>query len=456
MLKKKKGFNIVTKSLRCKLQREGFDLSETKTAFNEVVNFFFELIDMHPSGLDIPIKDNGGWRYYEMLVIGDNPQYELILKGFPSPLRRAAIRKAIGAYRSWRTNYQKWLQRGKRHSSHRPPMKPRSFNFAPSFDVGMRKDDDGFSIILKLLVKGQWKWVKFYYQSPPCTNEWVKGSPQVICQGKNAYLTFALEKYIPATGGTKKVMAADSVRVCSIDIDLDRHIAIASVLETDARGNVWEVARRFINQKNHVKRRKRDLGLIAMKMSKTGIIHQGFSANKWQKLHNREIEFSRAVARELVEFAFFNQCSVMVFEHLVNLKPNASKYSRRSNQKRAYWLKSRVFNQTKDIAYRDYGILTTRVNPRDTSRLDPWGNSLWRGNKFPLSLLDYVEEDTGAEVPSARRDVRYQAGGNLVANTSGYKAHSGLNAARNIGLKAILRHRTNPHYLRGKPKLEIA
>lgn len=235
-------------------------------------------------------------------------------------------------------------------------------------------------------------------------------------------------------------MAADQVRVCSIDIDLDRHIAIASVLETDARGNVWEVARRFINQKNHVKRRKRDLGLIANSMKKTGIIHQGFCSNKWQKLHNREIEFSRAVARELVEFAKFHQCSVMVFEHLINLKPNASKYSRRSNQKRAYWLKSRVFNQTKDLAYRDYGILTTRVNPRDTSRLDPWGNLLWRGNKFPSSLLDYVE---------------YQPGANLVANTSGYKAHSGLNAARNIGLKAILRHRTNPYFLRGKPEIEI-
>ncbi len=440
MLKKKKGFNIVTKSLRCKLLREGFDLSETKAAFNEAVNFFFELIEMHPEGLDIPIKNNGGWRYYELLVIGDNPQYEFILKGFPSPLRRAAIRKAIGAYRSWRTSYEKWLQRGKRHSSHRPPMKPRSFNFAPSFDAGMRKEDDGFSIILKLLVKEQWKWVKFYYQSPPCTNDWVKGSPSLICKGKTAYLTFALEKYIPATGGTKKVMAADSFRVCSIDIDLDRHIAIASVLETDARGNVWEVARRFINQKNHVKRRKRDLGLIAMKMSKTGIIHEGFSANKWQKLHNREIEFSRAKARELVEFAFVHQCSVIVFEHLVNLKSCRGKYSRRSNQKRAYWLKSRVFNQTKDIAYRDYGILTTRVNPRNTSRLDPWDNPLWRGNKFPASLLDYAE---------------YQPGASLVANTAGYKAHSGLNAARNIGLKAILRHRTNPHYLRGKPKLEI-
>ena len=440
MLKRKKGFNIVTKSLRCKLLRDEFDLSETKTAFNEAVNFFFELINMHPSGLDIPIKDNGGWRYYELLVIGDNPEYEFIYRGFPSPLRRAAIRKAIGAYCSWRTLYQKWQQRPKQKKHHRPPMKPRKFNFSPSFDVGMRKEDDGFSILLKLLVKGQWKWIKFYYQSPPCTNEWQKGSPSVICKGKTAYLTFALEKYVPATGGTKKVMAATRTRVCSIDIDLDRHIAIASVLETDAKGNVREVARRFINQKSHIKRRKRDLGLIASSMKKTGIIHQGFCSARWYKLHNREVEFTNAVARVIVEFARYHGCSILAFEHLGNLKPCRGKYSRRSNQKRAYWLKSKVFNQVRDIAYRDYGILTTRVNPRDTSRLDPWGHPLWRGNSFPTSLFGYLE---------------YQPGANLVANTSGYKAHSGLNAARNIGLKAIGRYKTNPYFLRGKPEIEI-
>ena len=87
---------------------------------------------------------------------------------------------------------------------------------------------------------------------------------------------------------------------------------------------------------------------------------------------------------------------------------------------------SKLFNQVKEIADRDYSILTTRVNSRDISRLDPWGKQLWRGNQFPGNLLDYLE---------------YQPGASFVANTSGYKVHSGLNAARNIGLKAIGRHK---------------
>jgi hypothetical protein len=318
-------------------------------------------------------------------------------------------------------------------------MQPRTFNFSPSFDVGTRKDDEGESILLKILVNQQWKWIKFRYQSPPCNNDWVKGSPQVVCQGKTPYIVFALEKYIPATGGTKKVISADSYRVCGVDMDLDRHIAIASVLEIDAKGNVCEVARRFIKQTSHTKRRKRDLGLIAQAMRKTRIIERGFASSRWEKLHNREVEAGRKYARELVNFARYHQCSILAFEHLANLKPCRGKYSRRSNQKRAYWLKSRVFKQAKEIADTGYGILTTRVNPRDTSRLDPWGNPLWRGDKFPVLLLDYLE---------------YQPGGNLIANTSGYKAHSGLNAARNIGLKAIGRQRTTPKLiLGGKPKL---
>ena len=443
MLKKKKGYNIVSKSFRCKLLRNGFDLAETKRAYNEVVSFFFQLIDNDPTGLDIPITKNGGWRYYELLVIGDKSPIKWTFNGFPSPLRRSAIRKAIGAYRSWHSNFKRWQKRSKGEKHHRPPMKPGVFNFSPSFDTGMRKQDDGFSIVLKILVNQQWKWVKFAYAAPNySTSDWVKGSPTVVCKRNFVYITFALEKYIPATGGTRKILRADSYRVCGVDLDLDRHIAIASVLEIDAKGKVSEVARIFIKQNHHIKRRKRDLGLIAKAMKKTGIIAKGFADSRWNKLSNRETSTARSTARKIVEFAKFHQCQILAFEHLTNLVPTRGKYSRRSNQKRAYWLKSKVFNWVRDIAYRDYGILTTRVNPRDTSRRDPWGNPLWRGNSFPINLLEYTQ---------------YQPGANLVANTNGYKAHSGLNAARNIGLKAIRRHRTNLTFIcGGKPRKVIS
>ena len=163
-------------------------------------------------------------------------------------------------------------------------------------------------------------------------------------------------------------------------------------------------------------------------MRQTGIVDAGFGSTMWERLHNAEIEAGRTYARRIVEFAQKWQCSVISFEHLVNLRPQRGKYSRRSNQKRGYWLKSRVYQQVSRVAYQDYGILTSRVNPRSTSRLDPWGNPVWRSDEFPVTLFDFQS---------------YQAGANFVGTVNGYIAHSGLNAARNIGLKAILRHRTN-------------
>lgn len=207
-------------------------------------------------------------------------------------------------------------------------------------------------------------------------------------------------------------------------MDLDRHIAICTVLETNDRGETIEVAQHFINQSRHVARRKRNLGRIAIKMKQTGVVHRGFAKSQWDGMSVREREFGRAVSREIVKFAHHWKAQVISFEHLGNLRPQRGKYSRRSNQKRAYWLKSKVYEQVKRIAYQDYSILTTRVSPRNTSRFTPWGEQVWRGNSFPDNLLD----------------ANYEPGTPLVATVDGYKAHSGLNAARNIALKAIKRY----------------
>ena len=95
MLKRQRGFSIATKSVKAKLIRAGFDLQPTKDAYNEVVHFYFLLIAENPQGISIPIKNNGGWRYYELLTLSHE-----FVAGFPSPLKRAAIRQAIGAYSS--------------------------------------------------------------------------------------------------------------------------------------------------------------------------------------------------------------------------------------------------------------------------------------------------------------------------------------------------------------------
>jgi transposase len=56
-----------------------------------------------------------------------------------------------------------------------------------------------------------------------------------------------------------------------------------------------------------------------------------------------------------------------VFEHLGHLKPASGTYSHRGNSKRTFWMKGRIFKYAKYKAYNE-GIVTSRVNPRNTSR----------------------------------------------------------------------------------------
>lgn len=444
-LNRKKGFSIVSKSQENKLWTKAkmfTNFEETRIEFNKAIHYFFMLVNTDPCGAELSDKKTQ-WRYYEMLVKGKTASYPLPseFKGFPAVLMRAAIRKAIGAYKSWKTSYDKWLYRPKRHQHHRPPVQPRSFNFSLQYDKGMWKEDSGSDIMLKVLINGQWKWIKFYYSGRDFGSGWVKGAPSVVCKRGMMFLTFPYEKYISATGGLKNVCGQDTIRFAALDIDLDRHAAIVSILECKDN-SIREVARHFIRNPKEINLRKRNLGRIALKMQKTGIIHEGFCFKQWEHLRQREKDMGYKVARQITNLAFGYKCKFISFEHLGNLRPCKGTYSKRSNQKRSYWLKSKIFNNVRNFAFRDYGILTTRVNPRDTSRLDPWGNAVYRSNEIPETVIK------GFEV--------YQSGATWVKTASGYTAHSGVNASRNIGIKAIVRHRTNLKFVvNSKQDLEV-
>ena len=73
------------------------------------------------------------------------------------------------------------------------------------------------------------------------------------------------------------------------------------------------------------------------------------------------------MSARIVQFAKQHEATIVVFEHLGNLKPAKGKYSKRGNSKRAFWMKGRIFKYSKYKAY-NAGIVTSRVNPRNTSR----------------------------------------------------------------------------------------
>ncbi len=162
-------------------------------------------------------------------------------------------------------------------------------------------------------------------------------------------------------------------------------------------------------------------------MNKTAIIHKGYCFKKWEKIRNREKDMGYQVAREIINYAKGYGCAIISFEHLKNLRPKKGKYSKRSKQKRSYWLKDKIYQNVKIGAYNDYSILTTRVNPRNTSKLDLWGNNVSRQNYIPQTVTE--------------QNIEYNPGATWVKSPSGYTAHSGVNAARNIGLKAVLRYK---------------
>ncbi len=115
--------------------------------------------------------------------------------------------------------------------------------------------------------------------------------------------------------------------------------------------------------------RKRQLGRIARNRHQTGNIAEGEqdNADLWRKIRNVDEQMAHLVSCRIVQFAQAHEASILVFEHLGNLKPAKGKYSKRGNEKRAFWMKGRIFNSASYKAY-NMGILTSRVSPRNTSR----------------------------------------------------------------------------------------
>ncbi len=376
-----KATTTIRQSLNYQWQHAEY-FAANQALFNRVVAFYFDCIQAHAGVLDL--KNKEALTALEMLTHATekNPlpamPLSAIAEQIPAYFRRGAINAALGSARSFYAQLAKWrirrekaeakpTRKGKKKFTERPPVPPRSWNKSVPFYAGQWKERTGSSIVLKVWTGTCWSWVKVRTLGRDVPEKVELGSPSLVCKGKQWWLHTPVEKTFsrPAKIAEQITTHADT-RICAIDLNLGEHLAVCSVQTVE--GTI--LATRFIGGGREITGfRKKRLGRIARNRSRTGIIaeNEQDNADLWASIRNVDEHSAHLVSARIVQFAQEQGASILVFEHLGNLKPEKGKYSHRGNTKRAFWMKGRIFTFAKYKAW-NQGILTSRVNPRNTSR----------------------------------------------------------------------------------------
>jgi putative transposase len=118
-----------------------------QTLFNQIVSFYFEVIQAHEKVLDLSNKE--ALTALEMLTHATKkhpmPVMPLaaLAEAIPAMFRRAAINAALGSARSFYSHLQKWRKRREKAMAkgktftERPPVPPRTWNKSVPFYAGV-------------------------------------------------------------------------------------------------------------------------------------------------------------------------------------------------------------------------------------------------------------------------------------------------------------------------------
>lgn len=374
------GQAYATKTLRQPLEhRPGVSewFATTEELFNEVAAFYFQVLSSHPAVIELPAKDALPALERLTHTTASNPSPVMPLTTLaaqvPAYFRRAAIHAALGTMRSFQTHLARWHRAKAKAEAHgkpcrvRPPVPPRTWNRSVVFYDGMWKQATSGRITLKLYDGQTWRWVRFRVFGRTTPDGWKPASPQAVQHGKRWWLHFPLTRPMPWPQKAATQLATDpQPLICAIDLNINDALAVATVQHVD--GTV--VASRFFRGGDELHGHRRTLlGRIARNRRKTGLIAEGEqdNASLWEKIRHLDEDTAHRLSRRIVDFAGAQGASLLVFEHLGTFRPERGKYSLRANAKRSFWLRGRIFRYSRYKAW-NQGIITCRVNPRNTSR----------------------------------------------------------------------------------------
>ena len=355
--------------------------------------------------------------------IAPDRDFDVACPGSPRDLRRAAIHAASGAVQSHLSNLRRWEAASPKRRGRQPkPPRPRPHLTAYGQMAQVRLADyrQGF-VRLKAKEGTRWEWVNYPVQAPsyldallresdwereriatarrrqqtqmaaegrrertsderralvPTPGVWVAQSPTLVRKRNSWWLHVPFEKRVPIGGKAEdRRLAEPDLKVGTVDLNADS-VAAAAWEGPRCRGirTVWHA-------RENAKREK-VLQKVARRQKRSGRPIKGERSNAglWRYVANLDASVAWQVAAAIVDWAVAGGLQVLVFEHLRPYRPERGlSWSRRTNRKRAYWLRGQVLAHVRHLAL-CHGILVVERNPAWTSQACPHCSHL--GERF--------------------------------------------------------------------------
>ena len=273
-------------------------LEKTEVLYNEVLQFYYRLYLEQQAQLNS--NNQQIMRGLEQLsIVGRDKKavpYPLPWEKIPLYFRRAAINAAIAAGKSY-------LSRDKQRKQ------TESFTAAVTFYKGMYKELHENSVELKVWDGGMWRWLHCRLFGNTLDNQAECLSPSVFLKKKHAELHVPVREEV-SDGRKAKERIAEGEKIAAVQFTNRDRLAVVCVLDGEGKRKAVHFVKGG-SEYAHLCRKV--LEALERSQKSTGNEAGGRSNQKyWMKLKHLNEYYSHKFSREIVDYCFAQQVSVVV------------------------------------------------------------------------------------------------------------------------------------------------
>lgn len=400
----------IVSSYRVRLYCDSNIFTDTVKIYREALAFLIDIYYKEWAQLALIENAKARFNSAEYLVHNtksNEAKYDFDSKFYkmPSYFRRAVIQDALGCVSSYVSNYNNWLENGKKGK--KPRLQVTRFNFPTFYRDNMYKEDGEQNIAyLKLYVKNDWCFVQFRMRKTDMNylrKYWQHcnaSAPTLEKRFGKYYLRFAFEENMALSD----TLIQDQ-HICAVDLGLNSD-AVCSIMTSD--GTI--LARKFINfpsEKDHLYRVLNRVRRYQREHGSQNV--QSF----WKYAQRLNDELAKKIASAITDFAVLYSVDCIVFEHL-DFRGKKAKGNKK--QKLRMWRKNGIQTMVEHKAH----CCGIRI-----SHICAWGTSK-------------LAFDGSGEVERGKNNHA------LCTFASGKRYNCDLSASYNIGARYFIRALLNP------------